>query len=464
MSFRDGQIVNINKAIYMFSGNLCKKTPLEAWILGKIKGCMIGGQKLTRSLIEDYQLQKVKETLSLAVAKSSFYRQHWNGLDMDKFRSLQDLQKLPFVTAADIRQNPLQLLCVNQGQINRVVTLDSSGTTGLPKRIFFTAADQELTREFFHYGMSTMVSPGDKVLILLPGNLPGSVGDLLADGLRRMQVTPIPHGVVREPEEVLEIMLQEKVDCVVGIPTQVLAVARCRRDYPLCLKSVLLSTDHVPATIVSFLESTWGCRVFNHYGMTEMGLGGGVECEARSGYHLREADLLFEIVHPKSGEVLPAGEDGEVVFTTLTRQGMPLVRYRTGDLARFIPEPCTCGTVLKRMSIVRERVEGRLTLKGGGVISMSMLDEVLFPVEGLLDFKANILEEEGKETLEIKVLPASWVKEAIGDAVAQALLSIPVISENLAQGNLASIKVKEEQSTELWRPAKRVLRDYREAQ
>ena len=100
---------------------------------------------------------------------------------------------------------------------------------------------------------------------------------------------------------------------------------------------MLLSTDQAPAPLVAAIEQAWGCRVFDHYGTTETGLGGGVECEAHDGLHLREADLLFEVVEPATGRSLPDGEEGEIVFTTLTREAMPLIRYRTGDLGRLLP-------------------------------------------------------------------------------------------------------------------------------
>ena len=89
-----------------------------------------------------------------------------------------------------------------------------------------------------------------------------------------------------------------------------------------------------------------------------MGLGAAVDCRALAGYHIREADLFFEIIDPDNGSPLPDGETGEVFFSTLTRKGMPLVRYRTGDLSRFLPEPCPCGTILKRLEWVRGRRRG----------------------------------------------------------------------------------------------------------
>ena len=128
---------------------------------------------------------------------------------------------------------------------------------------------------------------------------------------------------------------------------------------------MLLSADNVPDAISNELRRIWGCEVFTHYGMTEMGFGGGVECEARNGYHLREADLYIEIVDPETGRSVSQGDPGEVVFTTLTRRGMPLIRYRTGDVSRFVPGPCPCGTVLKTLARVKAACARRAIAQGG---------------------------------------------------------------------------------------------------
>lgn len=371
-------------------------TPLEDWVKQKIRGKDTGrgdGQtRLSREEIKKYQLAKLKETFSWARSRSAFYRKHLQDVEI---QSLNDLGRVPFTTAGDLRRQGARFVCVSQSEISRVVTLQSSGTSGEPKRIFFTGGEQELIIDFFAHGMSTLVGAGDRVLILLPGRSPGSVGDLLSAALQRLGAASITHGPVLDAPATLRLIFEQKVTAIVGAPTQVLALARCCGDSNFSdqrppARNVLLTTDHVPDAIKETLRNTWGCRVFNHYGMTEMGLGGGVECEAVAGYHLREADLYFEIINPVTGAPAPEGEAGEVVFTTLTRRGMPLIRYRTGDLARFIPEPCPCGTVLARMTPVRERLQGRIMLGQGEYLSMADLDEALFALPGLLDFRAVI--------------------------------------------------------------------------
>ncbi len=278
-----------------------------------------------------------------------------------------------------------------------MVTLQTSGTTGRPKRIYFTNEDQELTIDFFKVGMSTLTGPLDRVLILLPCKTPGSVGDLLRIGLERLGAIPIPYGPVCDPSNALETMNTQRVDCLVASPTQALGLARRWQSGMYKPHSVLLSTDYVPNAIVKALVGAWDCEVFNHYGATEMGLGGGVECAAHSGYHLREADLYFEIIDPQSGTPLQEGEYGEVVFTTLTRRGMPLIRYRTGDRSRFLPGKCPCGANLRTLEVISGRFDGFLVLEEG-ILKISDLDEALFTIPELLNFQASLVSR-GSQTI-----------------------------------------------------------------
>jgi phenylacetate-coenzyme A ligase PaaK-like adenylate-forming protein len=430
-------------------------TPLEPWIARKIGA----GDRLRRADLERYQLGRLRETLRHARSHSPFYRAHLADAP-DDLGALDDLARLPFTTPQDVRNNPLRFLCVSQDAIHRIVTLDSSGTTGEPKRIAFTRGDQELTLDFFHIGMSTFTAAGDTVLILLPGTRPGSVGDLLATALPRLGARPIVHGPVVDARAALEAIEREQVDVVVGMPVQALLLARHPAGRSLKLRSVLLTADHVPRAIAAAVERAWGCRVYNHYGMTEMGLGGGVDCRARRGYHVREADLLFEIVNPASGQPVADGEMGEIVFTTLTRRGMPLIRYRTGDLSRFIPGGCPCGTALKTLEHVRRRLIGAVRLGDCGTISMAGLDEALFPIERVVDFSAAIARGE-RDRLQIDVM---LVPDSAGDvrpAVEDALDRIPAIRSATRAGQIdVVVTIRLQTTTTTPRLAKRIIAEH----
>ncbi|MDR3557544.1 MAG: histidine phosphatase family protein [Syntrophobacteraceae bacterium] len=410
-----------------------KITPLESWIAGKI-GYPEGGPPLTRQAIEAWQLERLRETVELAARKSAFYRNHLRGRGEGRLSRLVDFAELPFTTAEDVRQNPLRFLCVSSGEINRVVTLPTSGTTGEPKRIYFTLEDRELTVDFFSHGMSTFTDPGDRVLILLPAERPGSVGELLAEGLDRLGAAGIAHWPVKDPRSALEVMARERVNTLVGSPVQALSLARLAAGRKTDVRKALLTTDHVPAAISGELARLWGCEVFNHYGMTEMGYGGGVECRAHLGYHLREADLFFEIIDPGTGAPVEEGKPGEIVFTTLTRRGMPLIRYRTGDLGRFIPRSCPCGTVLKTMERVRMRIAGNVELGSGHALYLADLDEPLFGLPGLLDFNAVITSEKDRDRLHIEIQVMEGANTQLADRAKSLIEAVSAVRSAIGEG------------------------------
>ncbi len=401
-------------------------TPLEPWIARKIG---VEPARITRSDLEAYHLARLRETIQGLREKSPFYRNYLAGYPTE-LTSLDDLAAFPFTTAHDIQRAPLQFLCISQSEVQRVVTLQSSGTTGAPKRLFFSQADQELTLDFFHIGMSTFTNPGDRVLILLPVERPGSVGDLLAIALERLGAHGIRHGLVRDVTHTLDTLFNEGANSMVGVPTQVLALARFSdaQLFPVPpIQAALLTMDHVPVSIVNYLEQSWPCTVYNHYGMTEMGLGGGVECIARRGYHVREADLYIEIIDPRTGIPVAEGETGEIVFTTLTRQAMPLLRYRTGDMSRFLPDLCPCGTRLKTLAHVRSRIRNIAPVGTEAYLSMADLDEILFPLDTVLDFTAS-LENAGSEAhLKLHIYLTETVQKQSLTTIRAALDAIPSI-------------------------------------
>ena len=291
--------------------------------------------------------------------------------------------------------------------------------------------------------MSTLVKPGQRVLVLLPGDKPDSVGDLLARGLGRIDVESVIHGPVRDVSAAINQIINHGIDCLVGIPTQVLALARSRGNAAIKngqIKNILLSTDYVPKAIHDALAGRWGCGVYHHYGMTEMGLGGGVDCSAFAGYHLREADLFFEIIDPETGRILKDSGIGEVVFTTLTRKGMPLIRYRTGDMARFISDPCPCGSVLRRMTHVGGRWSEIVRL-GKNTLSLPEMDEALFSLPWLLDYTATLHPWESENYLEITVKGES-IPNKFSLEVFDALTGISSIGKAVNKGNLRLAPVK----------------------
>ena len=332
------------------------KNYLDIWTAEKLNT-----DNLTREALENYQLEKLKETFDIAVKNSPYYAGRFNGMEV---KSLDDFRKLPFTTPEDVCEHGMEMLCVSQREISRIVTMETSGTTGKPKRIYFTEADQELTVDFFHHGMKLIVDEKDTVMILMPCQRPGSIGTLLQESLERSGVRVIPYGLPdgADEKQILELMEREQVTSCVALATQLANIAEKSAGYKIPMRTVLLSAEYVSEESRRIISETWNCKIFEHYGMTEMGLGCAVHCPELDGCHVRELDLYLEIIDPVTGEILPDGQEGEIVFTTLTRKGMPFIRYRTGDWSSFMTDNCRCGSVLKRITRVGDR-----GLKKGGL-------------------------------------------------------------------------------------------------
>lgn len=361
-----------------------KQTPLENWILDRT-----GIHERSREALEEYQIQQLVSTLHYAKDNSRYYKRLLAQLDIDSIKSMSDFNVVPFTHPEDIKRRSTDFLCVSEKEVKRIVTLNTSGTSGEEKRIYFTEEDLNQTIDFFQHGMSCLTEPSDRVLVLLPGQSYGSIGDLLKKALVLSDIECIVHGVLRDPEEVEQIIIHNRISCIVGIPMQILYLSRIKSEvFHNFIKKVLLSTDYVPDVLVQELESRFHCAVFNHYGMTEMGYGGGVECQALSGYHLREGDLYFEIIDPVTGEPAKDGQYGEVVFTTFRRKAMPLIRYRTGDMARFSKNHCACGTFLRTMDKVIGRITNKVVFNNSEEMHLRELDEIILKYSEVLDYTA----------------------------------------------------------------------------
>ncbi len=311
-----------------------------------------------------WQMAELRRTLSWARQASPFFALRLAAVDLDALRRPSDLALLPRMEPTDL--SAAGLLAVSQDEVARVVSLNTSGTSGQPKRLSFSEADLARTLEFFQVGMSTLCGPGDVVLVLLPGRREQGVADLLTRALPALGARAVIPPENWTPADLATVFQSQGVTSLVAAPRQLLAlldneVACASARLRLC--TVLSSGELLQDGLRARLEEAFCCVVFDHWGMTETGYGGGVECSAHCGYHLREADLLVEVADPATGRPLPVGETGEILVTTLGPRALPLLRYRTGDAARMLPGPCPCGSPLRRLGPVL----GRLAADGQGI-------------------------------------------------------------------------------------------------
>ncbi len=292
-----------------------------------------------------------------------------------------------FMTEEDLRA-PEKWLRVPGRDVARIITRNTSGSTGEPKRVFFTEEDMAATADFFTWGMEPMVGSGRLAAVFMDGRSPYSVGGLLSDALERFGAETAVCGFVTDYAAAAEAAAG--AECLVGMPGQMASLAEAAPD--LRPRTVLLSGDYVPASVEERLRKTWGCEVFTHWGMTETGYGGAVDCPFHSGAHLRE-DLIIEIVDPETGEPVPRGEVGEIAVSAPERRAMPIFRYRTGDVGRLMPGLCACGRPEPRLDRIRRRIGDEYPVPGGS-ISIRQLDECLFAVPGVRDFRAALTGED----------------------------------------------------------------------
>ncbi len=341
---------------------------LDNWISQKIG--LAEDEKLTQEKIFAYQLDKIKENITYVKENSPFYREKLKGFESEDIRTLDDIRKLPFTTEEELLEYGEDMICVPRDEINNVLVLGDEEFGEKVKKLYFTEEDQRLTIDCFHQGMKYLCNTGERVLILLPYKEPGSVGNLLEIGLDRMDVEAVCFNELKQEsdyKDVLKLVENQRIHCIVGRPQQVAELARQSVEmhkselFVESLRKVLLTGEYVSLKNCELISEVWDCRVYEHYGMSEMGFGCGILCTANGGkgmaypgYHLREADLYIEVLERGTDEPARPGEYGEIVFTTLTRAGMPLIRYKTGDISRWIDEPCQCGSVLRRLDKVRE--------------------------------------------------------------------------------------------------------------
>jgi phenylacetate-CoA ligase len=426
-------------------------------------------EKITRSDFEDFQLFQLQNTLHYVYNKSSFYRELFStkGIKPGEVRSLADLARLPLTAPEELAEKPLGFLCVPLGEVTRVITFTSSGTTGPQKRIFFSEKDIEIMTDFMGAGMSVVATSNDVVQIMLPRGPVLGQSDLLARGVKKMGATPVITGTEPTPEEQIQA-IERHGSTVVFCETlrfnRITVAAKNNHDLTkLGVKALFLTSNYLSDSMRANLQSAWNCEIFTHYGLTEMGLGVAVECPAHNGYHFDEADLLAEIVDPETGEVLPDGEEGELVFTTLAREAMPLIRYRTHDISRLSTKPCECGiTTLKKLDRTTRRLESAIRIGEGDEIDPTMFDEALYTIPDIIGYEVSISKDGVKDSLTFQVEIARK-GATVEELVRKVILKVPSVQKNVEMGKMAIPEIQLVTPGSLRKPtrAKKLIKDMR---
>ncbi|MDN5300896.1 MAG: phenylacetate-CoA ligase [Thermoanaerobacteraceae bacterium] len=345
-------------------------------------------EALSRKEIESIQLERLKYIVNYAYEKVPFYRQAFDRINLSPrdINSLKDIEKIPFTTKDDLRDNyPYGMFAVPMKDVVRIHA--SSGTTGRPTVVGYTRKDLDTWSELVAR-MAFMAGAREQDIAQISfgyGLFTGALG--LHYGLERIgaAVVPVSSG---NTERQINLMRDFGSTVLVSTPSYAMYMAEVseemgvKRD-DIRLRLGLFGAEGSTKEMRNEIERRWGITATENYGLSEI-IGPGVsgECEEKDGMHIAEDHFLAEIIDPATGRKLDFGEKGELVITTLTKEALPLLRYRTRDITSLNPEPCRCGRTLMRMSRVEGRSDDMLIIRGVNVFP-SQIESVLMNIKGV---------------------------------------------------------------------------------
>ena len=330
-----------------------------------------------RDQIAQTQVTRLRSTVAQA-RKCDFYRKRLDeaGITPESIRSVDDIQRIPFTTKQDLRdQYPTGLLTVPTRDIIRMHC--SSGTTGTPVAICHTANDINAWANLMARCMYMVGVRKDDVFQNMAGYglFTGGLG--IHYGAERLGCMTIPAGAGNTLRQI-KLAMDFHTTVVHILPSYALIVGERLREMgqdprELPLRIALVGAEPYTVEFRQRIEELFDMKVYNSYGLSEMnGPGVGFECTEQNGLHIWEDSYIPEIVDPETGKPVCDGEVGELVLTSLCRQGMPILRYRTRDLTRFIPGTCVCGRQHRRMDRIVGRADDMFILKGVNIYPMQI--------------------------------------------------------------------------------------------
>ena len=360
-------------------------------------------ETFTREQMEALQLERLQETVKRVYEKVEPYRKKMDecGIKPEDVKSLSDLSRLPFVTKQDMRDNyPFGLFAVPKDDLLRIHA--SSGTTGKPTVVGYTKGDMDTWTECVtRIACAGGAKPTDVAQICFGyGMFTGALG--LHYGLENLGCAIVPSSTGNSEKQIM-YMKDFGTSLLVATPSYALRLAEVAREIgvdprkDLNVKIGLVGSEMLTDAMREEMHKAWGedMLVTSNYGMSElMGPGVSGECEYMCGMHINEDFFIPEIINPETGEVLPAGEWGELVITCIKKEALPLIRYRTKDITRLIYDKCKCGRTTVRMENLSGRSDDMLKIRGVNVFP-SQIEEVVLSVEGLGPHYEIIVERDG---------------------------------------------------------------------
>ena len=367
-------------------------------------------ETLPREALEALQRKRLQQVVERVYHTVGFYRRILDeaGVTPDDIKTLDDIQKLPFTTKQDLRDNyPFGMFAVPMSNIVRLHA--SSGTTGKATVVGYTKRDIDT---WSHLMARSFVAAGLTKNDIIHnaygyGLFTGGLGAHYGAEMLGASVVPISGGNTKRQIMILQDFGPTAICCT---PSYALYLAERGEEIGVDMTSLnlrvgILGAEPWSETMRQEIENKLNIKALDIYGLSEViGPGVAMECtEGRNGLHVFEDHFIVETINPITGEVVHNGEEGELVFTTLTKEAFPLIRYRTGDMSRLMKEPCRCGRTVARMARISGRSDDMLIIRGVNVFP-SQIENVLLAIEGLEPHYQLIVDREGTlDTLEIRV-------------------------------------------------------------
>jgi len=352
-------------------------------------------EKVDYQRFQEYRKDKLRQTLRHVNENSRFYQKQFEqcGLAPEDIKDFDELQQLPFTFPEDIRTNGYEFLCISQRNVERPVTFYSSGTTGFKKRLFFSTKDVIHIMEFIAMAMNSIVNSKDTRILSLMTNSQGrGASDLYARSVRMTGMEAVVADIQNASKELLELSIRANCNVWFGDITTIYRLAKEMEQEinldPLGMKLLFVTMGNISIPVKNYLETLFQCPVITHYGLTEVGWGFAIDCEEGNGYDSNELDVYTEIIDPQTGIRLPDGEVGELTYTLIGREAMPLIRYRCGDLAYKISS--NEDRHLDIIGPIVRRIEGSIEIKEGHWIYPAMLEEILYTHQEVVDYRPYI--------------------------------------------------------------------------
>lgn len=349
--------------------------------------------------ISEKQLALVNERLQAVIQSDNYFGKMYKELGITEINSPEDFQKLPFIDKAALRDAyPLGIQAVPDAEVVRIHS--SSGTTGKPVIIPYTAKDVEDWGDMFARCYETAGITKDDRIQITPGYGLWTAGIGFQAGCEKLGAMAIPMGP-GNTEKQLQMMqdLKSTVICATSSYALLLAEEINKRGIRknIFLKKGIIGSERWSDKKREYIAKELGIELYDIYGLTEIyGPGIGINCNRQTGMHYWDDYLYIEIIDPETGENVPDGEEGEIVITTLVKEGAPLLRFRTHDLSRIIPGDCPCGSRYPRLDVIRGRSDDMFKVHGVNMFP-SQVEELLGTVDGVSsEYKIDIAHDNEK--------------------------------------------------------------------